>query len=38
MHGVWRVVRDGKTVASINYPALDGITCRFNAIGTADSD
>jgi hypothetical protein len=33
--GVWTVEREGKTVASINYPALDGITCRFNAIGTA---
>ena len=28
MHGVWKVVREGKTVASISYPALDGITCR----------
>ena len=30
-------MREGKTVASINYP-LDGITCRFNAIGTVEPD
>ncbi len=31
--GVWTVQREGKTVASIDYPSLDGITCRWNAIG-----
>lgn len=31
--GVWTVVREGKTVASIDYPTLDGITCYWNAIG-----
>jgi hypothetical protein len=33
--GIWRVEREGKTVASIVYPSLDGITCRWNAIGAA---
>ena len=37
LHGVWKVMREGKAVASINYPAVDGITCRFNAIGTVES-
>jgi hypothetical protein len=37
MGGVWTVVREGKTVASIVYPGLDGITCRFNAIGVLES-
>ncbi len=36
--GTWRVEREGKTVASIEYPSLDGITCRWNAIGTDPSD
>jgi hypothetical protein len=36
--GVWTVEREGKTVASIDYPSLDGITCRFNAIGTVATD
>ena len=31
--GVWTVEREGKIVASIDYPTLDGITCRWNAIG-----
>jgi hypothetical protein len=31
--GIWTVEREGKTVASIEYPSLDGITCRWNAIG-----
>jgi hypothetical protein len=31
--GVWTVEREGKTVASIDYPELDGITCRWNSIG-----
>jgi hypothetical protein len=31
--GIWTVVREAKTVASIEYPSLDGITCRWNAIG-----
>jgi hypothetical protein len=35
--GVWTVEREGKTVASIEYPSLDGITCRWNAIGLAVS-
>jgi hypothetical protein len=33
--GIWTVEREGKTVASIVYPSLDGITCRWNAIGAA---
>jgi hypothetical protein len=37
MDGVWTVVREEKTVASIVYPGLDGITCRFNAIGVPES-
>ncbi len=35
--GIWTVEREGKTVASINYPGLDGITCRWNAIGTVEA-
>jgi hypothetical protein len=35
--GIWTVEREGKTVASIVYPELDGITCRFNAIGVPES-
>jgi hypothetical protein len=35
--GIWTVEREGKTVASIEYPSLDGITCRFNAIGVPES-
>ena len=31
--GIWTVAREGKTVASIEYPSLDGVTCRWNAIG-----
>jgi hypothetical protein len=31
--GTWKVVREGKTVASIVYPSLDGIACRWAAIG-----
>jgi hypothetical protein len=31
--GTWKVVREGKTVGSIVYPSLDGITCRGAAIG-----
>ena len=32
--GIWTVQREGKTVASVVYPNLEGITCRWNAIGT----
>jgi hypothetical protein len=31
--GTWTLEREGKTVASIEYPSLDGLTCRWNAIG-----
>lgn len=31
--GTWTVEREGKTVASVVYPTLQGITCRWNAIG-----
>lgn len=36
--GVWTVLRDGKTVASIVYPSMDGVTCRWNAIGIDPSE
>ena len=32
--GIWTVEREGKTVASVVYPNLEGITCLWNAIGT----
>jgi hypothetical protein len=36
--GIWRVEREGKTVASVDYRTLDGITCRWNAIGIDPND
>jgi len=30
--GPWRVVRDGEIVAQVEYPSLEGITCRAAAI------
>ena len=35
--GTWTVEREGKTVASVVYPTLQGITCRWNAIGIPES-
>jgi hypothetical protein len=30
--GPWRVVRDGEVVAQVDYPSLEGITCRGSGI------
>ena len=35
--GTWTVEREGKAVASVVYPTLQGITCRWNAIGVPES-
>jgi hypothetical protein len=32
--GTWTLEREEKTVASIVYPDLSGVTCRWNAVGT----
>jgi hypothetical protein len=30
--GLWRVVRDGEVIAQVDYPSLEGITCRGSGI------